>query len=184
MARSKQEMAGFSKGALVLQGVLAILFGIAAVFWPGITTITLVYLFAAFLLIDGIIVLVMALMNLRDIGRAILMLLLGLLELGVGIYLLQHPDVAFATLIIILGFALIVRGIFSFVNAFTRGDESAGMRTLHGILGALGVIIGIFILRQPVAGGLAFVWVLGLYALITGPVTIAMSSDVAKSSKR
>jgi uncharacterized membrane protein HdeD (DUF308 family) len=69
------------------------------------------------------------------------------------------------------------------VHAFTWTQDSAGRRTLNGILGALGVIVGIFILRQPVAGGLAFVWVLGLYALIAGPVTIAMSSDTAKNSR-
>ena len=33
-------------GGLVLRGVVAILFGIAAVFWPGITLVTLLYLFS------------------------------------------------------------------------------------------------------------------------------------------
>jgi uncharacterized membrane protein HdeD (DUF308 family) len=174
----------YDRTAIVVQGVIAILFGIAAVFWPGLTTLTLVYLFGAFLLIDGIIALIMGLMGLKNFGRAILMLLLGLLELGVGLYLLRHPEVSFATLIVILGFSLIIKGLFNFVHAFTRSGDPATLRTLNGILGALGVVIGIVILNQPVAGGLAFVWLLGLYALIAGPVMIAMSSDMAKAGKR
>src|SRR5579871_5026295 len=39
---------------LVLRGVLAILFGIVALAWPGITLMALVALFGAFALIDGI----------------------------------------------------------------------------------------------------------------------------------
>jgi uncharacterized membrane protein HdeD (DUF308 family) len=180
MASKNSQLASMQRTSLVLQGVLAILFGIAAVFWPGLTTVTLVYLFAAFLLIDGIIVMIMGLVHLRDFGMALLMLLLGLLELGVGLFLFRNPEVTFATLILILGFSLIVKGLFAFVHAFTRTRDSATLRTLHAILGVAGVIIGIVILMQPVSGGLAFVWVLGLYALIAGPVMIAMSSDVSK----
>lgn len=179
MASKSSSSYSAERTALVLQGVAAILFGIAAVFWPGLTTKVLVYLFAAFLLIDGIIALVMGLMKLKNFLKALLIILLGLLELGVGLYLIRNPEVAFATLILILGFALIVRGVFSFVHAFT-GDESATFKTMHAILGVLGVIVGIFVLAQPVAGGVAFVWILGLYALISGPVMIAMSSDLAK----
>jgi len=179
-----QTMAGFDRGSLVLQGVLAILFGIAAVFWPGLTLVTLVYLFAAFVLIDGLVVLIVALLDLRDFTHSILALLLGLLEVGVGLYLLTHPKVSFATLIIVLGFSLIVRGLFSAVRAFTRTIDPAIVRTMHGIIGALGVAVGIVVLYQPEASGVAFVWLLGLYALIVGPVLIALSSDLAHAEKR
>ena len=182
MASKSSQIVSAEKTALVLQGVLAILFGIAAVFWPGLTTATLIYLFAAFLLIDGIIALIWGLMKLSVPLKGILIILLGLLELGVGLYLIRNPEVAFATLILILGFALIVRGVFSFVHAFTGNDSSTG-KTMHAILGVLGVVIGIFVLAQPVAGGLAFIWVLGLYALISGPVMIAMSSDLDKAKR-
>lgn len=182
MATKTSQTVSAEKTALVLQGVVAILFGIAAVFWPGLTTVTLVYLFAAFLLIDGIIALIWGLMKLGTPLKGILIILLGLLELGLGLYLMRNPEVAFATLILILGFGLIVRGVFSFVHAFTGGGSSTA-KTMHAILGVLGVVVGIFILAQPVAGGLAFVWVLGLYALIAGPVMIAMSSDLAKAKK-
>lgn len=164
--------------ALVLHGIAAILFGIAAVFWPGLTTITLVYLLAAFLLIDGVIALIWGLTKFSDFSKAILIMLLGLVELGAGLYLMRQPELALATLIVILGFVLVIRGLLAFIHMFTEKDAPV-IKALHGIQGFLGLVVGIFILAQPVVSGLAFVWVLGLYALITGAVMVAMSSMVS-----
>ncbi|HZM64659.1 MAG TPA: DUF308 domain-containing protein [Candidatus Saccharimonadales bacterium] len=168
--------------ALLLQGMATILFGIAAVFWPGLTSEVLVYLFAAFLLADGVIALAWGLMRLSHLARAALILLLGLAELGIGLYLVRNPIIAFATFMLILGLALIVRGVFAFAHAFTSNGLPA-IKMMDAILGVLGVVIGVFVLAQPVVGGLTFVWILGLYALVSGPVLIAMSGHVAKPGK-
>ena len=179
MASKKSSINNIDQTALVLHGVLAILFGIAAVFWPGITTITLVYLLAAFLLIDGVVAMIWGLTQLKDFLKALLIIVLGLVELGAGLYLMREPGIALAVLILILGFVLIFRGVLAFVHMFTRADTPA-VKAMHGIQGFLGVVVGIFILLQPVASGLAFVWVLGLYALMAGAVMIAMSSLVTE----
>jgi len=178
-AKSRTTFATIERTAFMIQGVTAILFGIAAVFWPGLTTRILVYLFASFLLIDGVVALVYGLVRLRHTSRALLLMLLGLLELGLGMYLVREPSVAFATFILILGFALIGRGVFSFVHAMNDKGSNT-LKTMHALLGVLGLVIGIFVVAQPVAGGLAFVWIIGLYALVSGPIMIAMSSDLGK----
>jgi len=41
--------------ALVLGGVATIIFGVAAVFWPGITLLVLLYLFSAYALVSGVV---------------------------------------------------------------------------------------------------------------------------------
>lgn len=53
-------------GALAVRGMAAIAFGIAAVFWPQITLVTLVYLFGAYILVSGIVNLIVGLTNLKD----------------------------------------------------------------------------------------------------------------------
>jgi uncharacterized membrane protein HdeD (DUF308 family) len=164
----------------ILGGVSAILFGVAAVFWPQLTLVTLLYLFAAFVLVSGLFALFEGIMSIGSKGSSwILKLLLGMLQIGVGIYLLRHPHVTFATFILLIGFTLIFRGVFDMVVAFAE-KMSATNRTLLLIGGALSLIVGVLVLFQPAASGVAFVWLIGLYCLITGPITIAIAVDAGK----
>lgn len=163
------------------RGIVAILFGIAAVFWPGLTTEVLLYLFAGFLVADGLLALIISLARIkRRANKAIILLIVSVIDLAIGLFLFRNPDIAFATFVLILGLSLVITGIFSFVHAFVSHAELATLRTLHALLGVLGIVIGTAVLLQPVAGGLAFVWIVGLYALVAGPVMIAMSYDTGK----
>jgi uncharacterized membrane protein HdeD (DUF308 family) len=163
--------------ALTLRGIVAVLFGIAAVFWPGITLVTLIYIFSAWVLVDGVIRIVSGVSRIGDNQLGLLTMLVGLLELGVGVYLLRHPLVSFATLILLIGFMLIVGGVVEVVAALSS-REGATSKTLSVIVGVVTVLAGIVMLFQPASSGVAFVWILGLFALITGPLMIAMSLEL------
>lgn len=167
----------------VLQGVVALLFGIAAVFWPGLTLTTLVYLFSAFVLAWGVASVVEAILAINDRGTWWLTLLFGFVGIGVGVYLVRHPEVSFGTLILLIGFTLIIRGIFDILSAFIDEHTATG-KVFWTIAGLAGILVGIVILTQPVAGGVAFVWILGLYALLVGPLMIALSFDVRSEIKK
>jgi uncharacterized membrane protein HdeD (DUF308 family) len=173
-------------GALALRGVVTLLFGIAAVFWPGITLVTLLYLFAGFILVNGIITFVLGLTNSYNEGTTffsrMLSILLGVLEIGVGVYLLRHVGIAFATFILLIGLVLIVRGVFEFFAAlFEEGTAMSKTATL--IMGLITALAGVVILFQPASGGVAFVWILGIYALIAGPLMIALAMDMKKATE-
>lgn len=172
------------RGLGVAEGVVAVLFGIAAVFWPQLTIVTLLYLFATFILISGIINLITGIFHINHgAGSWFLKLLLAILQIGIGVYLLRHPHVTFATFILLIGFALIFRGVFDIVASF-MDTMSSGHRFMLIIAGVLAALAGIIVLLQPVAGGVAFVWILGIYALITGPVIIAVSLDAGNHSEK
>ena len=167
---------------LTLRGAVAVLFGIAAVFWPGITLVTLLYLFSAYILVSGIIDIVHGIGGISKRASWFLTLILGFAELGVGVYLLRHPHVVFATFILLLGFMLIVRGVFEGVAAFSD-SASVTNRTLMIIASVVAIVAGIILLFQPASAGVAFVWILGLYALLVGPIMIALSLDLKKSAE-
>lgn len=171
--------------ALALRGIVAILFGIAAVFWPGITLVTLVYLFSGFMLASGLITLVTGLIDAsrerNSVLSLILTVILGIVEIGVGVYLIRHVSVAFATFILLIGFTLIFRGLVELFNGLFEGDGSAMYRTANVLIGALAVLAGVIVLFQPVTSGVAFVWILGLYALLSGPMMIALALDMNKN---
>ena len=165
--------------ALTVRGVAAILFGLVALFWPGLTLVTLVYVFSAFLLVSGLIGMIMSIVTIRSNRYWFMDLLLSFLELGIGVYLVRHITVTLATFILLVGISFVVRGVVEIVRAFVDSSAS-GHRILVGLGGLVGLVAGIVVLRQPVAGGIAFVWVLGLYALISGPLMIALASEARR----
>lgn len=171
-------------GVGLVAGIAATLFGIAAVFWPGITILTLLYLFAAYVLVDGIVNFFGGIFSIGNKGSSwFLRLILGVLEVGVAIYLLRHPGVTFATFVLLIGFTLIIRGIIDVVGAFTDRPNNTH-RALGVVGGLLALVVGIIVLFQPAASGVAFVWLLGVYALITGPITIALALDAHSAEKK
>jgi uncharacterized membrane protein HdeD (DUF308 family) len=180
MAKKADNLA-FNWWALTLRGVAAIMFGVAAVFWPGLTLVTLVYLVSAFVLFAGVINIIEGALSIGKHRAWALTMVLGLVQAGVGLYLVRHPKVTFATFILVVGLMFVARGIFEVVVALAEDGVTASSRVLTIIAGIAGFLVGIYLLFQPVSGGVAFVWVLGLYALITGPLMIALSLDVKKS---
>jgi uncharacterized membrane protein HdeD (DUF308 family) len=161
---------------ILLQGIAAIAFGIIAVFWPGLTLVSLVYLFSAFILAWGIIEVIRGLLSMRRSDTWWLALLFGLVVLVVGVYLVRHPRVSFTALVLIIGLTLIGRGLLDLASGFlTRHDKTH--RILTFIIGIAALIAGIIMLFEPEAGGIAFVWILGLYALIYGALTITLAIE-------
>lgn len=172
-------------GALALRGAAAILFGIAAVFWPGLTLVTLVYLFAAFILVSGLVNLVVGLTNLGAAGTAfwprVLTMLLGVGQIGVGVYLLRHPLLTFETFILVAGITLIVHALVDLFSGIF-GEGSAAFHAEMVVGGLITGLAGVLLLLQPESGGVAFVWILGLYALIAGPLLVALAFDAKRAA--
>lgn len=155
----------------VLQGVLTVIFGLVALFMPGITLVTLVYLFAVYILALGIVILLRGLLKIGKESSWWFLALMGLVGFGIGLYLIMYPQVAIGTFLGILGAVLLVRGVFDLFLAAYFVKTTDG-RILWIISGAVGIIAAVVLWRYPLETGVAFVWVLGLYALIAGTVSL------------
>jgi uncharacterized membrane protein HdeD (DUF308 family) len=166
--------------ALVLGGVATVTFGVAAVFWPGLTLLVLLYLFSSYVLISGVVNVSAGLSSLEKADSWFLPVILGAFELGVGIYLLRHTAVKFSTFIVLIGFTLIARGVIEAVVAYLGAKASVKAQAISYVssLGALAA--GIAILFAKEAQGVSFVWILGLYAIIVGTLRITELSGGAK----
>jgi uncharacterized membrane protein HdeD (DUF308 family) len=182
MATTASEVLHEESWVLAVQGIVSLLFGIAAIFWPGLTIGTLVLLFSAYIVVMGIVSIFYGVTGISKRQGWIWTLLVGFLELAVGVYLVRNPNVVLATLVLLVGFILIARGIFDTVTAFTD-DMPSSARVLRVIVGVLAFIAGIVVLRYPVASGIGFVWVVGLFALISGAVTLGLSLDFRRAAR-
>jgi uncharacterized membrane protein HdeD (DUF308 family) len=167
---------------ILIQGVVMLLFGLFAVVWPGLTFGALVLAFSIYIIVAGIVHLLVSIGSIAHHQAWFLKLLLGVLEIGVGIYLLKTPGVALNVFIIAIGVIFMLQGIFAIIAAFID-ENSFGLKMLEIIVGALGIMAGFIVLQNPVAGGIAFAWVLGVYGIVAGTVTIAESFAVRSAAE-
>lgn len=161
---------------LVVAGVLSVIFGFVAIIWPGITIAVLALLFAVYLGVNGVVDIVN---GIRRFGSgflvAALTLLVGVLQLGVSVFLLRNvgSGLAIATLVLLIALSFIVRGVIGIVVAFADPDYKA-TRWLNVVLGGLSILAGLVIVWYPEAATLAWVWVVGLFALVSGAMQIGL----------
>lgn len=163
-------------GMIAAQGVLAVLAGIAMLFWPGLTLVLLVVLFGIFVLVWGIVNLIRSVLDIGSSPLWWLELLFSVLTVGLGVFLLRNTALAIEVFILLIGFTFILRGVIDLVTAFFTNDEEVReVRSLFIATGLIGVIAGILVLVQPVASGIAFVWVVGLYTILNGSLLVALA---------
>ncbi len=160
---------------LLIRGIAFLLFGFLAISWPGMTFVTLVFIFALLILLSGVSNLLSGLTDKsRADGYRWLIVAAGIFEVIVGIYAFSNPGISLAALILLIASTFIIRGILEIAIAFGEGYSSSH-RVLLIAGGLIGIIAGIVVFRYPVTAGLAFIWVMGIYALLAGSIYIIMS---------
>lgn len=161
-------------GALLLRGICAVLFGLLILDWPGVLLIFLVYLFGASALIGGVLALFTCLSPGAEKGHRWLLLLQGALGVAVGVYVFCRPEITAIALIILIAVWALISGIFETAAAARLPSGTAG-RGLLSLSGVISIIFGLLVLGHPMAGIIAIVWLIGIYALIGGLMLIVLS---------
>jgi uncharacterized membrane protein HdeD (DUF308 family) len=156
---------------LVLRGMAAVIFGILAYVWPGITFTVLVLFFGAYALWDGVFALIAAFRTQAD--RRWPLVLEGLVGIAAGVLTFIWPGAATLALLIIIGAWAIVTGIFEIVAAIRLREEIEGEWLLL-VSGLLSVLFGIALAIWPAAGLVAVTWLIGAYSIVFGILLIVL----------
>jgi len=152
--------------SLILLGILAVVVGIFAIAWPGVTILALVILFAVYAFMDAGLQGARAFSS-RSAGPVFGHLLLGLIDLAAGVVALAWPaPTAFVLVIVVAAWAL-VGGVAEFFAGFGVG-EAAGTRALFILSGLVSVAFGVLLFARPGVGAVTLALLFGLYALIYG----------------
>ena len=93
----------------------------------------------------------------------------GAISIVVGILAIVYPDLTLLALAIFAGINLIVVSAISLADAFSPNAD-AGSKALSAVLGVLGLIAGLVVLRRPGETLLALVLVLGIWLVVSGVV--------------
>src|SRR4030081_2234211 len=152
---------------VALRGLAAVIFGVLAFAWPGITLLTLIWLFGAFALVNGILSLVLTTKAPKGYPRFGSLILGGLLGILAGLLTFVMPGITALGLLILIAVWALVTGILEIVAAIKLRKTITGEWMLI-LAGLASVAFGILLILQPAAGVLDMVLCVAPYAFLFG----------------
>jgi uncharacterized membrane protein HdeD (DUF308 family) len=167
--------------SLILYGVLAIIVGIIAIAWPGVTILALVILFAVYAFIAAGLQAMRAFSS-RRAGPVFGHLLLALVDLAAGVIALVWPKPTALVLVIVVAAWALVGGFVEIFAAFQSG-ETAGTRALFILGGLVSVLFGVLLFARPGVGAVTVALLFGLFALIYGVSQITMGVELRRTGQ-
>ena len=177
MADTVASLAATHWWALALRGVLGIIVGLIALFFPGVTLAALVLLLAAYLLIDGVFTIAAGVQAARRHERSWPLLLEGVVDIAAGLIAFFWPAITLVALVYLIAFWAILTGILMIASAFRPPNRNEWLLALAGVLSA---IFGVLILIAPLAGAVALAWWFGAYALAFGIVLLLLAVSLRR----
>ncbi len=158
----------------VMRGISAIAFGILVLVWPDATITVIAILFAANFAVSGITDIVVGAQNMTTSFSGIIKILIGILQIGIVIYLFRNAGsgLTLALMGLLMAVTLIVLSI-TMVGSALLTESSSGYKWAIGIIGLVTLMVGITVARTPAVSIVTVIWVLAVYGLIVGPLEIA-----------
>jgi uncharacterized membrane protein HdeD (DUF308 family) len=158
---------------IALRGLLGVAFGVIALVFPGATILSLVLLFSAYMLVDG-------LFSLYAAGRAIvrrerwgMLLLQALASIATAAIAFLWPGITVIAFVVLIAAWSIVSGCLM-IAASSRLAQDHG-RWWLALGGVASLIYGFLMIVAPLLGAIVLAWWLGAYALVFGVALIVLS---------
>jgi uncharacterized membrane protein HdeD (DUF308 family) len=165
MARSE----GFGASHPAIAGLVSIVLGIALLANPGASLKTVIYLFGIMVVVYGLARIVAGLrghMESKSAG-----VVGGLFAIVLGVMIMAWPKMSALTLIYLIGGWAIVTGVVDIGGAFISKAGGAH-RIWMVIVGLVSMVFGLVLFFNPGEGGLALLWLIGVYLIVLGFIRI------------
>ena len=159
---------------LALRGLVALLFGLVVLFWPGVVLTVLAVLFGIYAAVDGAITFVPALRSSDRGTRRSLPLAEGAVGIIAGLVALLWPGLTASGLVYVIAGWAVVTGVLKILTAIVSRTEIENGWLLAGS-GALSALLGILLVvlaRSDVPFLAPFI---GGFAVVVGLVLIVFA---------
>lgn len=166
---------------VAVRGVFAILFGLFALIWPGVTLLALAVLYAVYAIFDGVGG-VMQAFRPGDAGHRTAYAVLGVLGVIAGIVVLAWPGLTVVLLAVLVGVWAIVIGVAEIAAAIRLRKQIQGEAFLI-LAGLVSVAAGVVIVIDPIAGTYGIALLAGIYALVHGVALLALAFRLRSLAK-
>lgn len=159
--------------AVALRGVAGIIFGVIALLVPVAALLSLAWLFAAYLVVDGVFAIVAAIRAAEHHERWGLLLWEGVLGLLLGVIVWLFPAGAVAGFVLVIAAWALVTGALMLISSFRlHGTHGRLWLALGGIVS---LIWGLLLAAAPFTGAIVLTWWLGAYAIAFGIVLLILA---------
>jgi len=157
---------------IILRGICALLFGVLAFVWPGLTLVALVALFGAFAIANGIFSLMTSIQLPGGTSGRGSLAFHGVLSILAGVITFFYPGLTAVSLVFVIAAWAIITGVAEIVFA-VKLRHVLPHEWLLILSGVLSVVFGFLIVAQPGAGALSIIWIIGAYAVVYGVSLLA-----------
>ena len=167
--------------AFALRGFLAVLFGLFSLFCWWIIAIfgLFVFFFSPFVFFEGLLSIIAAFYN-RGAEYWYVVLLEGVVGVLVGILTFVWLGIPEVALFVFIAAWALVTGIFKLIASIQLRKQIEG-ESLLGLSGLASIFFGLILLVRINAGAPNLVWLIGVYAIIFGILTILLGFKVRKT---
>jgi uncharacterized membrane protein HdeD (DUF308 family) len=158
-----------------VRGVLAVLFGLVALFSPMIVIFSLLTFFSFFVILSGVFIVTLAFLENNE--NKWMRVLEGLIFIITGAIVLFKPVSAVGGLMILIAAWAIVSGIFFIVGAIRlrKVIQNEVLMILNGIIS---ILFGIVLAMNLIDGAAAITMMFGIFAILSGIISIILSFKI------
>ena len=158
-----------------IRGIAAIVFGILAFIWPERTLTVLVFLFGAYVFVDGLALLVALARGDAEARRnAWAVGIMGVLGIVVGVATFVWPGLTALTLLYLVAFWAIATGAFQVIAAIALRRELEGEFWM-ALGGVASIVFGVLLVASPGDGLITLVWLVGIWAIVFGVSNLGLA---------
>lgn len=169
--------------AVVLRGLVMVVFGVLALSWPDKTVTVLLSVFGIIMLAYGIVMLIEALLAKREEEQSSVWPLVGaIVAITAGVLTMAWPSATGRVVLYIIAIWAIVSGVIEVIAGFSFPvrDWAVWFMAASGLAS---IIIGILLISFPGSGVVGLAWLIGLYALFSGLLHVVIGFKIRSYKK-
>jgi uncharacterized membrane protein HdeD (DUF308 family) len=166
----------------VLNGLIAILFGLLVIFIKEETIIKLTLFFGLLILIIGAVLLIVAISNMKKEKPHALLLAESIAAILIGAIIAFYPQQSLKLFLILVGVWATIIGLMQIIMAVQMKNKVSN-HSMFTINGVITLVFGLLLFFNPMGAIKALMIVIGLLALVSGAILIYLGIEV-KGSKQ
>lgn len=155
--------------AVVLRGLIALVVGIMLIINTGDAVTVLTQIFGLFVIVDGILIGLMAILGRKEIERSWVVFAKGLIGFAIGLALLFAPALSIGILILLIAIWALLSGVIDLILAWKIRHEFEGSWLLVAG-GIVALLFGFVLLRNPQEVAEFILVLVGIMLVLTGIV--------------